>query len=90
MSLVNLRDREEASLARENLTAINSPYGAKSVVRGKEVHTFETWKITQGKTGHTVERHKSVITRLSRKCRRLSVMESKHDSVAQDVTFFEQ
>lgn len=47
-------------------------------------------KITQGKTGHTVERHKSDIMRLSRKYERLSIMESKHDSVAQDVTFFEQ
>lgn len=44
MSLVNLRNRKEASITRESLTAINFAFmeEKKKSIREKEVHIFET------------------------------------------------
>lgn len=43
MSLVNLRNRKEASITRESLTAINFAFmEKKKSISEKEVHIFET------------------------------------------------
>lgn len=45
MSLVNLRNKKEASTTRESLTAINFAFmeqKKKKCIREKEVHIFET------------------------------------------------